>query len=87
MLIIEGGALRTGSTSGGCGFGAINDCTPAGAALMPILLRDAVRQVRAITGFDRVMIYRFHDDGVGEVVAEATRRSARQTAGLAIGLA
>lgn len=54
---------------------------------MPTLLRDAVRQVRAITGFDRAMIYRFHDDGVGEVVAKVTRCSARQKAGLAIGLA
>ena len=54
---------------------------------MPTLLRDAVRQVRAITGFDRAMIYSFHDDGVGEVVAKVTHCSARQKAGLAIGLA
>ena len=26
--------------------------------------------VRALTGFDRAMVYRFHDDGHGEVVAE-----------------
>jgi light-regulated signal transduction histidine kinase (bacteriophytochrome) len=30
----------------------------------------AARQVRAITGFDRVMIYRFDDEGHGEVFAE-----------------
>lgn len=30
----------------------------------------AAREVRAATGFDRVMIYHFHDDGHGEVVAE-----------------
>ena len=30
----------------------------------------AVREVRALTGFDRVMIYDFHPDGHGEVVAE-----------------
>ncbi|WP_426051912.1 HWE histidine kinase domain-containing protein [Brevundimonas sp. SL161] len=35
--------------------------------------RDAARQVRAITGFDRVMIYRFDGEGVGEVIAEALR--------------
>ncbi len=33
----------------------------------------AVAQVRAITGFDRVAIYRFAGDESGEVVAEATR--------------
>ena len=29
-----------------------------------------VREVRKVTGFDRVMLYRFDDDGHGEVVAE-----------------
>jgi light-regulated signal transduction histidine kinase (bacteriophytochrome) len=32
--------------------------------------RAAVRQVRALTGFDRVMLYRFDKDGSGEVAAE-----------------
>jgi light-regulated signal transduction histidine kinase (bacteriophytochrome)/CheY-like chemotaxis protein len=32
---------------------------------------EAVRQIRSITGFDRVMIYRFDDTGAGEVVAES----------------
>ncbi|KRB85803.1 two-component system sensor histidine kinase/response regulator [Sphingomonas sp. Root710] len=32
---------------------------------------NAVRQIRAITGFDRVMLYRFDNDGAGEVVAES----------------
>ncbi|MBL6454663.1 GAF domain-containing protein [Belnapia sp. T6] len=31
----------------------------------------AARQVRAVLGFDRVMIYRFHPDQSGEVVGEA----------------
>jgi light-regulated signal transduction histidine kinase (bacteriophytochrome) len=35
----------------------------------------AVVGLRAITGFDRVMAYRFHNEGHGEVIAEA--RSAR----------
>lgn len=35
--------------------------------------RDAARQVRAITGFDRVMVYRFDAEGVGEVIAEALK--------------
>ncbi|KQQ40283.1 hypothetical protein ASF61_05775 [Duganella sp. Leaf126] len=35
------------------------------------LLQSAVDQIRQITGFDRVMAYRFRQDDSGEVVAEA----------------
>jgi light-regulated signal transduction histidine kinase (bacteriophytochrome)/CheY-like chemotaxis protein len=35
--------------------------------------REGARQVRALTGFDRVMVYRFDTDGSGIVVAEAAR--------------
>jgi light-regulated signal transduction histidine kinase (bacteriophytochrome) len=31
----------------------------------------AARQLRALTGFDRVMVYRFSEDGSGEVIAES----------------
>lgn len=31
------------------------------------------QEVRALTGMDRVMVYKFHDDGHGEVVAESRR--------------
>jgi light-regulated signal transduction histidine kinase (bacteriophytochrome) len=34
--------------------------------------RNAARQVRAITGFDRVMIYRFDEAAAGEVIADST---------------
>ncbi len=37
------------------------------------LLDSAAREVRALTGFDRVMAYRFRHDDSGEVVAEARR--------------
>jgi light-regulated signal transduction histidine kinase (bacteriophytochrome) len=40
---------------------------------MTAFLRDGARQVRALTGFDRVMVYRFAEGGDGEVVAEALR--------------
>lgn len=30
----------------------------------------AAREIREVTGFDRVMVYHFHEDGHGEVVAE-----------------
>ncbi|NLS06530.1 GAF domain-containing protein [Rhizobium sp. P32RR-XVIII] len=36
-------------------------------------LREAARQARGITGFDRVLVCRFDDTGSGEVVAEAAR--------------
>jgi len=35
--------------------------------------REGARQVRALTGFDRVMVYKFDHTGSGEVVAEAAR--------------
>ncbi|MBX5104803.1 GAF domain-containing protein [Rhizobium lentis] len=35
--------------------------------------REGARQARALTGFDRVMVYRFDEGGSGEVVAEAAR--------------
>ncbi|HEX3399573.1 MAG TPA: HWE histidine kinase domain-containing protein [Acetobacteraceae bacterium] len=46
------------------------------------LCRDAARQVRALTGFDRVMVYRFDEDGSGEVVAESTRNGLPSFLGL-----
>ena len=36
-------------------------------------LREGARQVRALTGFDRVKVYRFDEQGSGEVIAEALR--------------
>ena len=33
--------------------------------------RNAARQIRAVSGFQRVMISRFVDDGAGEVLAES----------------
>ncbi|MEZ0495661.1 HWE histidine kinase domain-containing protein [Sphingomonas sp. IW22] len=38
---------------------------------LPAFYREGARQVRALTGFDRVMVYRFDPDGSGTVVAEA----------------
>jgi light-regulated signal transduction histidine kinase (bacteriophytochrome) len=40
---------------------------------MSAFFREGARQVRALTGFDRVMVYRFDAAGSGEVVAEALR--------------
>lgn len=35
--------------------------------------REGARQVRALLEYDRVMVYKFHTDGSGEVVAEACK--------------
>ena len=44
--------------------------------------RDGARHVQALTGFNRVMVYRFGVDGHGEVVAEALRNGAESYVGL-----
>ncbi|GJD96395.1 HWE histidine kinase domain-containing protein [Methylobacterium iners] len=44
--------------------------------------REAARQMRALTGFDRVMVYRFAPDGSGEVIAEAVRSGLDRYLGL-----
>src|SRR5271170_3612179 len=44
--------------------------------------RDAARQVRALTGFDRIMIYRFAANGVGEVIAEVAKPGMESYLGL-----
>ncbi|SNS87646.1 Bacteriophytochrome (light-regulated signal transduction histidine kinase) [Sphingomonas laterariae] len=49
---------------------------------MTAFLREGARQVRAITGFDRVMVYRFDEQLSGEVVAEALRPGTESFLGL-----
>lgn len=44
--------------------------------------REAARQMRSLTGFDRVMIYRFGRDGAGEVIAESAVRGVPSYLGL-----
>jgi len=44
--------------------------------------QDAARQTLAITGFDRIMVYKFDADGNGEVIAEATRTGMESFLGL-----
>lgn len=43
---------------------------------------EAARQMRALTGFDRVMVYRFAADSSGEVIAEAARSGLDRYLGL-----
>ena len=44
--------------------------------------RVAAREMRGLTGFDRVMIYRFDHDGSGEVIAESARGGLESYLGL-----
>src|ERR1700722_4700456 len=44
--------------------------------------RDAARQVRALTGFDRIMIYRFAESGDGEVITEVASPNMESYLGL-----
>lgn len=46
------------------------------------LAREAARLIQALTGYDRVMIYRFHPDLSGEVIAERARHSMQPFLGL-----
>ena len=43
----------------------------ASAGQLQLLADTAAQEVRTLTGFDRVVIYRFLDDGSGEVLAES----------------
>lgn len=52
------------------------------AADFPAFFKEGARQVRALIGFDRVMVYRFAPDGHGEVVAEAARAGIGRFLGL-----
>lgn len=40
---------------------------------MASFYREGARQIRAVLGYDRVMVYKFAPDGAGEVVAEACK--------------
>jgi light-regulated signal transduction histidine kinase (bacteriophytochrome) len=44
--------------------------------------RVAAREMRGLTGFDRVMVYRFDHDGSGEVIAESARGGLESYLGL-----
>jgi light-regulated signal transduction histidine kinase (bacteriophytochrome) len=43
------------------------------ASDLTAFFNEGARQIRALTGFDRVMVYRFAPDGSGEVVAESAK--------------
>ncbi len=46
------------------------------------LAQESARQMKILTGFDRVMVYRFHPDGSGEVIAEVANSGLEPFLGL-----
>jgi len=49
---------------------------------MSELAQESARQLKVLTGFDRVMVYRFQEDGSGEVIAEAASSGLESFLGL-----
>ena len=49
---------------------------------MTELAQESARQLKVLTGFDRVMVYRFQEDGSGEVIAEAASSGLESFLGL-----
>ena len=54
----------------------IPDAVPADVAAMQAVERAIVERIADLTGFQRVMYYRYREDGDGEVIAEARRGEA-----------
>lgn len=54
----------------------------AGSPDLGRFCQTAVRHLKRLTGFDRVMVYRFGDDGSGEVIAEACEEHLEKFLGL-----
>ncbi len=73
---IDEGALNTGVLVRGM-IARLQQTTDQRA-----FFRVASREMRALTGFDRVMIYRFDSDGSGEVIAESARAGLETYLGL-----
>ena len=72
LLVIEGEPARSESGTEAASMVRAMSARLGRATSLDLFHRDAARQVRAITGFDRVMVYRFDDSGAGEVIAEST---------------
>lgn len=74
-LVVEIEQLVAGPqrrNSGGLGNRLTNAVQLIGSAhSIPALADAVVRELRDLTGYDRVMVYRFDADGHGEIIAEA----------------
>jgi light-regulated signal transduction histidine kinase (bacteriophytochrome)/CheY-like chemotaxis protein len=73
MVIVEGEAATTESASDAASVIRAMMSRLDETHNLPAFYREGARQIRALTGFDRVMVYRFDTDGSGVVVAESAR--------------
>ncbi|MCJ8190328.1 HWE histidine kinase domain-containing protein [Sphingomicrobium aestuariivivum] len=73
MIVVEGEPSRDKGFGDASGMVRSMVSRLDSAPDMAGFLREGARQVRALTGYDRVMIYQFDRDGSGEVVAEAAK--------------
>ncbi|HEY9058509.1 MAG TPA: HWE histidine kinase domain-containing protein [Aurantimonas sp.] len=80
VLEFEPASSRRATNSGALVKAMIQRVQKAGD--LSTLYRECVRQLRAVSGFDRVMLYRFHDDGAGAVIAESVRGGYEEFLGL-----
>ncbi|MBA16477.1 MAG: two-component system sensor histidine kinase/response regulator [Sphingomonas sp.] len=72
-IVLEGEPSETESTSDPASAIRAMMARLDNTAELSAFFREGARQVRALTGFDRVMVYKFDSDGSGSVVAEAAR--------------
>jgi light-regulated signal transduction histidine kinase (bacteriophytochrome)/CheY-like chemotaxis protein len=82
LWILEGEAARLDSQADAASLVRSTMARLSKQATLETFHRDAARQIRAMTGFDRVMIYRFAPDGAGEVIAEIAKTGTESFLGL-----
>ncbi|WP_394653262.1 HWE histidine kinase domain-containing protein [uncultured Sphingomonas sp.] len=72
-IVLEGEASSANPTADPAGTIRAMMARLDETAELSTFFREGARQVRAITGFDRVMVYKFDADGSGIVVAESAK--------------
>jgi light-regulated signal transduction histidine kinase (bacteriophytochrome) len=72
QIVIEGEPAR-GGNGDATGTVRLMMARLDGQPDLDSFFREGARQIRALLGYDRVMVYRFAPDGHGEVVAEACK--------------
>ena len=82
LLVIEGEPCGADQPTGAAILVRSMMARLQGQTTMAAFYRDAARQMRALTGFGHVMIYRFAEDGSGEVIAESAATGTESWIGL-----
>jgi light-regulated signal transduction histidine kinase (bacteriophytochrome) len=82
ILVIEGEPSQPTGTSEAASLVRSMMVQLSGAITLEAFHRAAAGRIRDVTGFDRVMIYRFDPSGHGEVIAESTQPGIESFLGL-----